>query len=377
MKTKLIQSLNSRYMRIAYIAVIASILLVASIATVGPSLASDDDDRRGRDDRDFDLMLAAVPLRDGVSADIHLKVFVNEKHRCNANTIVAIHGMANTAATWEPLTEALFVDNPMGRKVCRVIVVDLPGHGESGLPDNLIYSDVTLDDQVRVLVEVLDRLAAMNLHADMLMGHSQGGLIIQLAQQELKNEGTNLRDRFGIKHAVLLAPVPAAPVPWFIADSGLALQLFIDLGLIVLDPVQGLVIYIPDTIWGPFFCSNLQGIPAPGTPSATEVAEKGYNSPESISAASQMIGAPPFNRIQVDAGIFDEDSGTHLYIVTYEQDQFIRPEEEAALYMWLTGDETGEGLAVVSGEFTVHNMHICEPESLLNSIAGVGDDDDE
>ncbi len=319
---------------------------------------------------DTDLMLNGVPLREGVTSNIHIKVFVNEAHPCNDNSIITIHGMAHTAAAWGPFAEALFADNPSGRKVCRVFAVDLPGHGKSSIPNNLVYGNVTLEDYVQVIFGVLDRLNKMNLHADTLIGHSQGGLLIQLAQQTLKNEGTNLRERFDIKHAVLLAPAAAAPVPYYLGDSGTALQIWKNLGLIVNDPVLGTIISIPDTIFGPAFCSNLNGTAAPGTPSAAEVVEKGYNSPEPYAASSELMGVAPFTRLPVDAGIFDNKSGTRLDIVAYEQDQYILPQEMPPLYKWLTGETTTTGLVIVNGTYTVHDTHLTDPAFLLNSITG-------
>jgi len=330
---------------------------------------------------DFDITLEDVVIRHDVSADIHLKVFVNELQPCDGKVIFAVHGFAHTAATWGPLAEAIFEENPAGQNVCQIVAIDLPGHGGSSLPTTapptapLLFGDLFLEDYVTVLQNTLERLPAeTGLQAKTLLAHSQGGLLIQMTQQALKSNGTDLRQEFDIKHVVLMAPVPGQPISWAFADNGTALALlgqFVDF-----TPALGIHINIPDPVWPILFFSAADVEPCPPPPSfwvvvpnaptPAEVTARGYNAREPFVSALQLVGARP----SVDAGLFGPDTRTTLQIVSYEQDTIILPSESALLYAHLTGDSSGAGFAEVSGAEAVHDFHVSDPSSLLDQIAG-------
>ena len=308
---------------------------------------------------DTDLHLAGVQLRPGVTADLHLRVFVDEGRRgaCTSNqAVLAVPGFAHTAATWEPYAEALF-DTPQAR-TCAVFALDFPGHGGSGLPEGISFGELTLDDYATALVAVIDRLADSGHAPATLIGHSQGGLVIQMAQQALVDAGSSLREAGGIREVELLAPVPAAPVSW--AFTAVAPHVLTPL-LNFTDPVLGPHASIPDGFWPVLFFSNLSGELAPGAPGAVEVAGSGYNAPAPLYASLQLIGAAPFARPSVDAGIFGGRNGTRLAITTFEQDQLIRPEESRALLAHLTGGRNGRKLRLIEGQFAVHDLHVSDP----------------
>lgn len=314
---------------------------------------------------DFDVTLRGVKLRPGVTVDIHARVFVNEASPCRGRDVLAVHGTAHTAATWEPFAEAIFVDNPTGRNACRIVALDLPGHGASGLPTGGLWlGEVTLADYVTVLRRSLKRLAPLGIRPKTLLGHSQGGLVIQLAQQALHAAGTNLRREFNIKHVVLFAPVGPRQIP----DSGAPGETLA--AFLASDPVRGSYLQIPDAVWPALFFSNLSGTIASGAPTAAEVAARGYNAVAPLFAAAETAGAAPFTRPSVDAGIFRRASGTTLNIATYEQDQLIFPSENWLLYEYLTGDATGAGIAEVAGLDAVHDLHVSDPVNLLGAVAG-------
>src|SRR5512139_977044 len=94
----------------------------------------------------YDLTLRGIEIRPGVTLDLHAAVFVDESHACEGNVALAIHGMMHTAATWERMVAALFDDNPAGRKICRVVALDMPGRGGSTVPANLWFGVVTPED---------------------------------------------------------------------------------------------------------------------------------------------------------------------------------------------------------------------------------------
>jgi len=199
-----------------------------------------------------------------------------------------------------------------------------------------------------------------------LLGHSQGGLLIQMTQQALKSRGTDLHQEFGIKDVVLMAPVPGQPISWAFADNALALLL----PFVAFAPALGTHISIPDAAWPFVFFSDLFGMVVPGAPTPADVAALGYNAPEPLLSALELVGATPFVRPSVDAGLFGPDSQTTLQIVSYEQDTINPPSENALLYAHLTGDSSGAGFAEVSGAEAVHDLHVSDPSTLLNQIAG-------
>jgi pimeloyl-ACP methyl ester carboxylesterase len=86
------------------------------------------------------VVLDSVALRPGVDTDVHLRVYTNTVTPCQSsrNTAFAIHGVRHTAATWKPLAQALFDRDPPGRPLCRVVAIDLPGHGAPRGPSTAI-----------------------------------------------------------------------------------------------------------------------------------------------------------------------------------------------------------------------------------------------
>lgn len=66
--------------------------------------------------KDHSIVLEDVSLGGGVTAEIHLKVFVNENQPCRAarRTHFVVHGLGHSAPTWGPLAEELFENNPPG-----------------------------------------------------------------------------------------------------------------------------------------------------------------------------------------------------------------------------------------------------------------------
>lgn len=315
---------------------------------------------------DYDVVVEGIELRPGVEVDVHVEVYVNEAVPCQGRTIFAVHGFGHTAATWQPLAEALFAANPTGPVVCRVAAIDLPGRGGSTLPTNLTYGELVLDDYVTAILGTLDGLHEVGVRPRIVLGHSQGGLLLQLAQQRLVEQGTDLRHAFQIHKAILLASVAPAQIPWLFVDSGVAgaiLSMFL-----TVDPVLGAVIFVPDVAFPTLYFTDLAGVLASRAPSPAQVAAFGYNAPEPLLSALNLVGTPPFVRPTVDAGIFGPGRGTRLFVAAYQEDRLVRPEESALLYEFLTGDPTRHGSAAVAGPESVHDLHVADPAGLLAAV---------
>ncbi len=317
---------------------------------------------------DHDVMIEDVELSPGVEVDINVEMFVNEGAPCRSRTFFAVHGFAHTAETWKPFAEALFDNNPTGSVVCRVAAINLPRRGGSSLPRGMSYSELTLDDQVTAILATLDALRNRGVHPRTLIGHSQGGLLIQMAQQELIDSGTNLRRRYRIRKAILLASALPANISWDFLNSGAAPAVIAQ--FLTDDPTLGQVIDIPDAAFPGVFFSDLNGNLASGAPTPAQVNSRGYNAPAPLFATLQLIGEAPFARPSIDRGIFAPRRGTRLFMATYEQDVLFRPNESAQLYRRLTRNNQERRLARVNGPETVHDMHLSDPDGLLDDLVG-------
>ena len=353
-------------MRIRYVPA----FLLAFLASTQLARAQDPPPPR----EDSEIVLEGVTLRAGVTTDMHLQVFVNEARPCNGRTVLAVPGFAHTAATFAPLAEAMFSSGSPGQYPCRVVALDFPAHGSSPAPAALPFGFLLLDDYVSVLLASLEALPEEGIRLDSVLAHSQGGLVVQMAQQRLLDGGSSLQASHGIRDVVLFAPVQPAAVPWGFADSGAALSILG--GFLSTSPALGPHFSIPDAVWGPVFFSDLGGTPTAHTPAASDVTANAYNAPEPFLAALQLVGAlhlagfPPTPRPGVSGGIFGPTSGTSLHVVTFAEDQIIRPAEGAQLYAYLTGDTSGKAFVEVGGGNAVHDMYVADPTVLLQALGG-------
>ncbi|MGE5358090.1 MAG: alpha/beta hydrolase [Bacteroidales bacterium] len=312
----------------------------------------------------YDLMLRGIEIRPEVTLDLHAAVFVDESHACEGNVALAIHGIMHTAATWERMVAALFDDNPAGRKICRVVALDMPGRGGSTVPANLWFGVVTAEDYATAILGALDQLRALHIRPDTVFAHSAGGLLMQIAQQRLLDRGTDLRKAYGVKDVVLLASATPKQIPVYAIDSGLFAQTIISFAQV--DRSAG-TLAIPDSAWAwLFFAPDLTNasLVVPGAPTPAEVTARHYKAAEPLGLLTGLT-----DRAVIDAGIFAPAHQTVLSVVAYEQDIIFRPDEERALYRYLTGDETDERFVVVPSYEAVHDTHISNPALLLRYLA--------
>jgi pimeloyl-ACP methyl ester carboxylesterase len=319
-----------------------------------------------------DLMLHNVALRPGVHSDIHVRVFHNPHWSCawdHTKTIFTVHGAAGSANTWEPLSDALFDRFDGDERVCRVAAIDLPGHGGSSPPEGLVFGDLTLEDFGAAVVGTLHRLKHHGIRPRLALGHSQGGIVLQLAQQALLDDGSSLREAFGIRRAALLGSVAPQAVPWDFADSGAGAGLIMQFASN--HPTLGQVFDLPPELWVPIVFTNLNGAIPPSAPAPAEVVQHEYLSLESFTALASLVGAPSFSRPDVDPGVFADHLGTRLGVVAFEHDTLIPPDNSEALYEHLTGEEASCAFSVVLGEDAVHGAPINIPDAVLDALEDV------
>lgn len=304
-------------------------------------------------DLDFELLLRGIQIRAGVKVDIHASVFVNEKHPCEGDTVLGLHGMICAGSNWKPLAESLFADNDAGRKVGRFVALDMPGRNGSGVPVGMAVNELTLEDYVAIVFGALDALREQNIKPQTLLGHSMGGEVIQMAQQQLLARGSSLRRQYNIKSVLLLASgaLQSQPGPSF--------------WWAIIDPSQDFLL-VSAAAWQGVFANSL-GQLVIGTPTVAEITAYHYAANEPMSIVMEETAFPSFQAPTVEAGIFAPRYQTTLQMVNYEQDPF-SPADPAG-YIYLTGDSQLTHYVAVPGADVCHALHIAQPGLLMNAIA--------
>lgn len=299
-----------------------------------------------------------VEFRPGITADLHVTAMGDlDSHDC----YFILHGGGFTAEGWRPFATAL------GEDGC-VLALDFPAHGASSLPVGMAFTDLLLDDYVTMAIAVLDRLDEdVDLEPRTIAGHSQSGVVLQMLQQRLLDQGISLKKRFGIREAILVASDFPAEVPWTFGDNGGAAAIA---PFMVNDPVLGLILQIPAPAWPAFFFTNLNGVVIAGAPTPAEIEANGWVSPgEPAQAINQLLGAGIFpQRPSIDADIFSKKNKTRLRTVAYAGDGFILISDSIGLHRYLSGDDQDSCMVAVTDPETVHATHMSHPERLIAAL---------
>ncbi len=309
--------------------------------------------------------------------DIQITNYESPNKNAGNKTLLAVHGLAHTGATFEPLAKELF--KKTGRdKIARVLALNFPGRNGSGLPSNLQFGNLTVEDFTAVLLGVLDQLAKQ-IRIESIVGHSMGGLIVQTAQNSLRSAGTSLRKEYGIQNVYLLAPSIPNPLPWLFADSGAASGI-LEI-LISSDPRLGLYLQLLSNdpavqerllgIWLTFFFTNSSEEFVAGTPSTTAL-KSNYLSNEALIMILQLVGANGFMRPSVNPGIFNNKVQKCFRIVVFSEDLAVNDEnllqEYRDLDSHLTGKGQSENVVFIDAPDAVHDMYIANPREVAKVI---------
>lgn len=308
-----------------------------------------------------------VDLRDG-STDVTVTIHTNKKAWCSGATILAVHGLTNTAATWKPLTEEMFATPIWGKTIKRVIALDLPGHGKSPIPQNLAggpFGQLLIDDNISVILQTIIYLQGANLGPRVIMGHSMGGLAIQGLQEALLNADLSLA-HLGIFRAVLLAPVPAYGVEWHQGPEADVTPFLVGDPE---DPVVGQYLYIP-----PEFAlqstefMTLDGTYVPNRPTLEEMAT--YTAPEPLYTLLQLVGQEgfPLTRPFAREGAFSVCKGTLLHLISFNQDLLVPQADLDALYPYLTGSIINLFYRPINKADACHSMHMTNPKEIVKAL---------
>lgn len=314
-------------------------------------------------------------LGHGVHVNIQVDVLTNPDPGCHGKTVLCVHGLGHTGNSFRPFANALFAGT---NNIERVILLNLPGRGGSGYPfgrhDVPLFGELGVDDYATILNDTLAECEERDIEPSELVGHSMGGLIIQVAQEQLLSKHSSLKKAFDIKKVVLLtSSVPTdVPHPFFDAGVGVGLvQNFTDTN----NPVTGPVVSLDTPTFQFLFFFNLFNQLVPGAPSVSDIDTLGYKADESVQASLDTVGTNDMRPV-VRRGAFDSSKGTVLRIIVGDHDKFnpanplVDPVNvEQGLYEYLTGgDLTHSNLLVVIGTGpvpdTTHDRHI-------NNAAGV------
>jgi pimeloyl-ACP methyl ester carboxylesterase len=303
-----------------------------------------------------------VSLRGGAS-EVCASVSTNPAALPVGATILAVHGFTETAATWEPLTAAMFADPLLRRIVKRVVAIDLPGHGASEAPTGLpggLFGDLTINDNVSVVIQSIDILRARGLGARVIMGHSMGGLAIQGVQEALLTANSSLAAH-GVFGAILIASVPGAGLPWTQLRPPSDLTPFVQF-----TPALGTYLDIPPPLvklGGGY--TTLAGTLTPDAPSDAQMFD--YVGWEPITTALQLTGQIPLPRPGARQGAFALNKGTVLAVISFSQDVLTPAVDQDDLYLHLNGRQ-GLLYRPVVAPNAVHNMHISNPAGVLTQL---------
>lgn len=319
---------------------------------------------------DRDLVLEDLEFRPGVTADVHLRLFVNESFPCRGRprTALAVHGVNHTAATWEELAEAFF-RGAREEQLCRVAALDLPGHGESGIPDPslLPFGEMLIQDNVGTVRGVLDRLAEQGFMPRILLGHSQGTLTLQLLQETLRRSGTTLAEAHGVTDVVFFGTVGPREAPNAFppnVDDLIA-------SLVTTTPERGTFVGTSPSVFQELWFSNLSGELSSRAPSLETIAEEGLDSPGPLFGILQTVGSGGFQRPSVTSGVFAPASGTRLQVVDFADDPFSPTPDAARVYEHLTADASRSGFVSLTdpANEAVHDYTITHPDRVRAAVA--------
>jgi pimeloyl-ACP methyl ester carboxylesterase len=302
-----------------------------------------------------------VALRGTGSVSIHANVYTNAHAGVGAPTVVAVHGFTETANVWEPLANAIFETAPRGNRVKRIVAIDLPGHGQSGFPQNLPagtnFGSLLIEDYISVVAQSIDELAERGMRPRAIYGHSMGGLIIQGLQETLLAQGSSLA-QLGVVRAALLAPVPAEGQQWTQPPPSDVTP------FIVFDPVLGLYLNIPPQIFQFQSFGTPAGMLVPNAPSVAEIVENGYVGIEPLNVAIQLA-TNNIPRPSVRRGAFKVQNGTVVAVMGFTQDILVPAFDLPPLYDHLTASTHRALSFTIDTPDAVHSMYVSNPEGMI------------
>lgn len=292
--------------------------------------------------------------------------------------VLMIPGIGHNFNFFTPLAATLL--DPLGgfvEGVAEVYALDLPGHGGSQSPPNIKFGQLTLDHYVSTIRQALTAMQDRD-PVDIVCGHSMGGLLAMLLEQSFISDGTTLADEHATRGVVLLAPAIPEEVPWSLTTGPADVGGPVSPALAILMPFV-----TANAAYGPFmYASNedylntffgIEGGLAAGSPTLIEAGA--LNDMESYAAGSELAGIDidpegggTFERPHVRHALF---SGYAFGLACYSEDFLLKPEEEAALGIYLYGAREGWTFLPITNKDAVHNGPYSQPARTAKVFADV------
>ena len=299
-----------------------------------------------------------------------------------------IGGYAFTAEAWQPFATELF-QGDVGT-VCNVLAIDLPAHGNSGIPQPTnSFSDISFDDYAEVVENVLEVLSAQphKFSPQTIAGHSMGAEIIQQMQARTIAMGEeNLFKRFKISKVVLLAPPPTIEGTWIFGDADILFNLdpplFEQFEALFGDNIEGLGDVINfEKLGGATFDSNWQLVDE----NLEAVFDDDGNPVYVQNAPLHLVGQPePFTMSKETVSYFDEDlniqfhrpsleagsfasNKVELFSVGFSRDTSVFAFEAEATHLHLVGNL--DGYVTVDTPEAVHGMPFSDPVTVVEALS--------
>ena len=320
-----------------------------------------------------------VSLRGTGSATIHAEVYDNPAGEHGQLSILAVHGLAERGSMFQPLAAAVFSDNELTNRVRRIIAIDLPAHGLSSvptLPSPLQFGNLLIEDNASVVIQAIDILNAQGLGPQWIMGHSMGGLTVQLVQEMLLAQGSSLAQH-GVSQATLISAVPARGTAWTRFPSP-DLTPFIQH-----DPVLGTILALPTAACGNTGAfTTLSGTLVPNTPTPQMCVANDWMSIEPITTVAELVGtfcqgnpddpnSTGLCRPFVRQNAFSRANATKLMVLSFSQDVLTPFVDQAGLYTYLTGIASDQGPTLYRPTVAadaVHSTYIADPAEVVSAI---------
>lgn len=305
-------------------------------------------------------------IRPGVNVDVQTDVLDNPTPG-PGRTVLMVHGLVHTGNSFRPLANELFCHPPAGGRIKRVLLLNMPGRGGSGLPygyNAVPYGDLTLQDYTAVLIRALVFYSYNNIAPSAVVAHSMGGLVVQMAQETMLQNGSSLKN-LGVNKVTLFGSSSPGNLPDPFLEDGTGLFL---LSLYTAqDPNRGNIVSVdPGSFLTFFFTTDLNTSFVPGTPSPNDVVNLGYKADEAYGAALQTLGTADL-RPTVRVNAF-RNKGTTLKVVFGAVDPFNGLEQQKALYKLLTGDQAYSGVKIINTPDAVHDQHISNPAAVAPAL---------
>ncbi len=319
-------------------------------------------------------------LRNTGSVKIHANVYNNPGAMRGGATVLAVHGLTEVGSMYEPLARAIFADPILKYRVKRVIAIDLPGHGQSGLPTlptPTKFGDLAIEDNAGVVIQAIAYLRSVRKGPSVVMGHSMGGIAVQTAQEILLSKRSSLA-RYGVNRAILIASVPARGTTWTRYPSAP-----IDPSYVMTSEELGTYLQLPAAICGMSGgFTTLAGTPVASAPDFTTCAINAWMGIEPIAALTQLGGeycmptadgatSAGVCRPFVRANAFTRRNGTKLTVLGFSQDVLTPIVDQGTLYTYLTGTSSSSrmsGYRPVVADDAVHSMFVSNPAGMISAI---------